>query len=248
MKNAWHFPTKSEMAEIEPFIKKEKNKDEAALKQLGKEWTKLAWENKLSYEVNWLGMPIIQTPEDIVVFQEMIYELRPDYIIESGIAHGGSLVFYSSIMEMLDHGEVIGVDIKIFPHNRQRIEQHPMFKRITLIEGDAIAQSTIDQVKKHIKPDSNVLVILDSNHTTEHVYHELKHYSNFVKPGGYIVACDTIMPDLEGLRYAADDVKTNNALEGVKKFLKENPNFEIDRSWEKYYVTHQPQGFLKRIA
>lgn len=245
-KTTTHFPTEKEMAEIEPHIKKEKNKDEAALQKMGKEWTKLAWENKLSYETTWLGMPIIQTPEDVVVFQELIYQQRPDFVLEIGIAHGGSLVLYSSILELLGHGQVIGVDITIYPHNRQRIESHPMIKRITLIEGSSVEKATVDKVAELIPEGSKVLVILDSNHTTEHVYQELKLYSRFVQPGGYIVACDTIMPDLVGLKHAAADVGENNALEGVKKFLSENSNFGTDRSWEKYYVTHQPEGFLKR--
>lgn len=241
------FPTQEEMKDLEQHIAREHNKDEKQLIKDSLRWIKASWENKLSYEVNWLGMPIIQTPEDILMFQELIFNEQPDVIIETGIAHGGSLIFYSSIMELLGKGRVIGVDIEIRKHNRQLIEKHPMVSRIEMLEGSSTDPETISLIKSKLKPTDKVIVILDSNHTTAHVYDELMLYSKLVTPGSYLIVCDTIMPELEGLKPAPKDIGVNNAMLGMEKFLKENNNFETDPYYNKLYVTNHPKGFLKKI-
>ena len=240
-------PSLEEMKDLVQYITREKNKDIESLTRDALQWTRTSWENKLSYEVNWLGMPIIQTPEDILIFQELIYNIKPDVIIETGIAHGGSLIFYASIMEMIGKGRVIGIDIDIRAHNRRLIEKHPMFSRVEMIEGSSLEKNTIDQIKAKIKFEETVIVLLDSNHTTNHVYRELKLYQEFINIGSYLVVCDTIMPDLAGLKPAAPDISSNNAMMGMEKFLKENDSFAVDTTYNKLYVTNHPKGFLRRI-
>jgi len=145
-----------------------------------------------------MGRPIIQLPEDIVRIQEVIYALQPDVIIETGVAHGGSLVFYASLFSAMGKGRVIGVDIEIRPHNRRAIEAHPLSRLITLIEGSSIEPETIARVKAQIRLGEKVMVILDSNHTRDHVRAELEAYAPLVAIGSYIVACDGIVRDLQG--------------------------------------------------
>ena len=240
------YPTQEEMKNLEKYIAREPNKDTKSLEKDSMQWIRTSWENKLSYEVNWLGIPIIQTAEDIVIFQELIYNIQPDVIIETGIAHGGSLIFYASIMNLIGKGRVIGVDIDIREHNKILIQKHPMFERIEMIEASSVDFNTINLIRSKIKPGEKVVVILDSNHTIDHVYQELNLYQQFVSSGSYIVVCDTIMPDLAGLKPAASDISTNNARAGMNKFLAENSNFEVDLKYNKLYVTNHPRGFLKR--
>ncbi len=147
-----------------------------------------------------MGRPIIQLPEDMVRVQEVIYRLKPDLIVETGVAHGGSLIFYASLFEAMGHGRVVGIDIEIRPHNRAAIEAHQMFKRIELIEGGSTAPEIVSQVRDGIKPDETVLVLLDSNHTRDHVLEELRLYAPMVTPGSYIVATDGIMAQVVGGR------------------------------------------------
>lgn len=240
------WPSKSEILEMRKHIRTKENKNIPALKKDSKNWIRTSWENRLSYEVAWLGVPVIQLPEDLMLMQELIFTVKPDVIIETGVAHGGSLIFYSSLLELLGKGKVIGVDIEIRSHNRETIEKHPMSKRIILVEGDSVAEKTIKTVEKSIDRDSTVLLCLDSNHTKEHVLKELKTYNKFVTPGSYIVVFDTIMPELKGLIGAPDDCDINNPLEAIKEFLVSNNNFEIDDGFSKFYVSYCPSGFLRR--
>jgi cephalosporin hydroxylase len=140
---------------------------------LSRLWTRSNWENRLSYEVSWLGIPIIQLPEDMVVMQELLWKVRPDVIVESGVAHGGALVLYASILELLGRGRVIGVDIEIRKYNRLAIEAHPLSHRIHLIEGDSLADETVEAVRSMIRPGERVMVALDSAHSRDHVLGEL---------------------------------------------------------------------------
>lgn len=206
---------------------------------------------KYSYNFSWMGRPIIQYPEDIVAMQEIIWKVKPDLIIETGIAHGGSIIFSASMLELLggENREVIGLDIDIRAHNRKEIESHPMFKRITMFEGDStspeIAKRVYDIAKKHEK----ILVCLDSNHTHDHVLKELKLYAPLVTAGSYCVVFDTVIEDLP------DDMfpdrpwgHGNNPKTAVHEYLKDHPEFIIDKSIEqKLLVTVAPSGYLKRI-
>lgn len=206
---------------------------------------------KYSYNFSWMGRPIIQYPEDIVAMQEIIWKVKPDLIIETGIAHGGSIIFSASMLELLggENREVIGLDIDIRAHNRKEIESHPMFKRITMFEGDStspeIAKQVYDIAKKHEK----ILVCLDSNHTHDHVLKELKLYAPLVSAGSYCVVFDTVIEDLP------DDMfpdrpwgHGNNPKTAVHEYLKDHSEFIIDKSIEqKLLVTVAPSGYLKRI-
>src|SRR5262245_11749369 len=155
---------------------------------LSQQWVNVGWDQKYPYTFSWLGRPIIQLPEDIIRIQEVIYRLKPDVIIETGVAHGGSLALYASLCKVMGQGRVIGIDVEIRKHNRNAIEAHELASLIELIEGDSVAPATVDQVKANIKPDESVLVILDSCHSRAHVLAELTQYAPLVTPGSYIVA------------------------------------------------------------
>lgn len=167
-----------------------------AFEILSKEWVKVGWNEKYTYTFSWFGRPIIQMPEDMIRIQELIYKLKPDVIVETGVAHGGSLIYYASICRAIGKGRVVGVDIEIRPHNRNSIEEHELYPLITLIEGSSVEESTLEKVKNCINHGEKVLVILDSCHTRDHVYNELKMYSELVSKEFYIVVQDGIMEDL----------------------------------------------------
>lgn len=202
-----------------------------------------------SYNFSWMGRPIIQYPQDMIAMQEIIWELKPDLIIETGIAHGGSLVYYASILELIGKGEVLGIDIDIRQHNRKEIEKHPMFKRIKMIEGSSIDETITAEVSKHAKNKACVMVSLDSNHTHDHVLQELLLYSPFVTKDSYLVVFDTIveyLPDdyLPGRAWSTG----NNPKTAIDQFLKTNQNFRIDENIDhKLLVSVAPGGYLKRI-
>ena len=159
-------------------------------------WVKVGWNEKYSYTFSWMGRPVIQLPEDMVRTQELIYELEPDVIVETGVAHGGSLIFYASLCTAMGKGRIIGVDITIHPHNRKAIAAHRMSPLITLVEGDSVSDEIVSKVQRMIGPDEKVLVILDSCHTRDHVLKELEAYHKLVSPGSYIVATDGSMKDV----------------------------------------------------
>lgn len=202
-----------------------------------------------SYNFSWMGRPIIQYPQDMIAMQEIIWQLKPDLIIETGIAHGGSLVYYASLLELIGKGEILGVDIDIREHNRKEIENHPMFKRIKMIQGSSVSKETFEQVKKHAEGKQTVLVSLDSNHTHEHVLGELNYYAQLVTPGSYIVVFDTIVEDLpENYLPGRAWSRGDNPKTAVWEFLRQNDHFEIDRSIDnKLLISVTPQGYLKRI-
>lgn len=241
-----NWPSRNDILEIKKYVSRRKNKDIDALKADARQWVRTNWANKISYEITWLGIPIIQLPEDIILMQELIFLIRPDVIIECGIAHGGAAIFYSSLLELLGKGKVVGVDIEIRPHNRKAIENHPMSKRITLIEGSSTDPETVKAVKKEIPPGSSVLVCLDSNHTMIHVLEELNLYSKFVTSGSYIVVFDTIMPELIGLPGSQENWDKDNPSQAIKEFLETNKDFIIDEQFNKLHVSYCPNGFLKR--
>jgi cephalosporin hydroxylase len=204
---------------------------------------------KYSYNFSWMGRPIIQFPQDIVAMQELIWQIQPDLIIETGIAHGGSLIFYASMMELVGKGEVLGIDIDIRSHNKEEIEKHPMSKRIKMIQGSSIDHDVFKKVKEEAEGKKTILVVLDSNHTHQHVLDELKLYAPLVTPGSYLVVFDTIVEDVPDELFADRPWgKGNNPKTAVWEFLKGNSDFTIDAAiHNKLLITVAPDGYLKRI-
>ena len=209
-------------------------------------YTKLCVRYRLMYQCTWLGIPIIQLPEDLLVYQELIWSIQPDVIIECGVAHGGSLVFCASMLEMLGHGRVIGVDVEIREHNRIAIEQHSLAKRITLIEGNSIAPATVEQVKAALGDARRVMVMLDSKHTTEHVYAELQAYSAFVTPGSYLVAGDGLQALVSDVPSGKAEWRDSSPLHAIERFVAENADFAIDEHCTRFGITQNVSGYLRR--
>jgi cephalosporin hydroxylase len=200
------------------------------------------------YNFSWMGRPIIQFPQDMIAMQELIWEIKPDLIIETGIAHGGSLIYYASIMELIGKGEILGIDIDIREHNKKEIESHPMYKRISMIQGSSIDQNIIEQVKEKAKGKKTIMVSLDSNHTHDHVLEELKLYSPFVTVDSYCIVYDTIIEDMPAKMYDRPWDVGNNPKTAVWEFLKTNSDFEIDKSIDnKLMISVAPDGYLKRV-
>lgn len=222
---------------------------------ISKAWLRCGWDTKYVYSFTWLGRPIIQLPEDMFRVQEIIYRIKPDVIIETGVAHGGSLVFYASLIKSMGYfGRVIGIDIKIRPNNRKAIESHELFEYITLVEGSSIDKSIINRVRSMVKPEEKVLVMLDSNHTKQHVLAELNAYSELVSLCSYIVAADGIMESLVGVPRSQEDWYWNNPKSAVEEFVKTHSNFVVDEpvfpfneGVIKERITYWPSAFLKRI-
>lgn len=209
---------------------------------------KQAAEFKAMYEPTWMGVRIIQMPSDIVAIQEAIWRARPDIVVECGVAHGGSLILTASILEVLGAGRVIGVDVEIRPHNRELIEAHPLHDRIDLIEGDSVARETVERVRAECAHADRVMVVLDSNHSTDHVLAELRSYSTLVPSGGYMIVMDGAQGLVSDIPRGQASWSGDNPLEAVRLFLEENGEFEIDRSLERFGATCAPDGFLRRRA
>ena len=237
------FPT---IPSLQKYVLKRTDKDQAQIEQAAREWVKACAANKITYECEWFGVPIIQAPECLVLMQEVIFKCRPDVLIETGVAHGGSLIFYSSLFELLGAGHVIGIDIDIRSHNREVIEKHPLFKRITLVEGSSTAPETVAKVRDLAGTAKNCMVCLDSDHKADHVERELLAYSDFIPPGGYIVVFDTGEDFLatEGVR--DKDTYGTGPFSGLMKFLEQDDSFEIDRSFDKLGTSKWFMTFLKK--
>lgn len=202
---------------------------DAALREKGIELFKHSDEYDWSYQWSWLGVPIIQIPPDVMVTQELIWQTRPQFIVETGVARGGSLIFYASILEMIGEGRVIGIDIDIRAHNRDSIEAHPMSKHIDLIEGSSIAPEMIEDVAARIRGAERVMVILDSNHTHDHVLEELRLYSPFVQPGQFLIVADTVVEDIPAQAHRPRPWGPgNNPGTAAQAFLRENDRFVAD--------------------
>lgn len=210
---------------------------------------------KYSYNFSWLGRPIIQYPQDIVAMQELIWSIQPDLIIETGIAHGGSLIFSASMLELIaacggpQDGEVLGVDIDIRAHNREAIEAHPLFRRITMIQGSSISHETIEQVRAMAVGKQRVLVCLDSNHTHDHVLAELEAYAPLTSLDSYCIVFDTIIEDMPADMFPDRSwAPGNNPKTAVWEYLKAHPEFEIDKHIDhKLLISVAPDGYLKRV-
>ncbi len=217
---------------------------------LSYQWAIASAKHRYTYNFTWLGRPFIQFPQDMMAMQEVIWKARPDLIVETGIAHGGSLIFYASMLELLGgDGRVVGVDIDIRPHNREEIEKHPLFRRIDLIQGSSTDGETVRQVRDLAEESRRVLLVLDSNHTHEHVLAELELYSPLVGQGSYIVVFDTFIEDMPEDSFPDRPwSKGNNPKTAVWEFLERNDRFVIDKEIEeKLMITVAPDGYLRCI-
>jgi cephalosporin hydroxylase len=239
--------------------------DNKTLATLTCDWVNEANQLKYSYHYEWQGRPIIQYPQDIVAMQELIWEIKPDLIIETGIAHGGSLIFSASMLAMLDMNDaiekgesinpnesnrkVLGLDIDIRAHNREAIEAHPMASRIQMIQGSSIDQKVVNQVTDIAMGYKQVLVCLDSNHTHDHVLAELEAYAPLTSVGSYCVVFDTIIEDIPADMFPDRPWEPgNNPKTAVWEYLKTHSEFEIDKSIQhKLLITVAPDGYLKRM-
>ncbi len=224
--------------------------NDKSLRETSRSWFNQVYKYENSYHITWLGRPIIQYPQDILALQEIIWKVKPDLIIETGIAHGGSLILSASILELLGKGHVLGIDIDIRKNNKQEIEKHPMFKRISMIQGSSTDKKIINKVQKFAKGKKKIMVILDSNHTHKHVLKELRMYSQLVTKGSYLIVFDTIVENLpeELINKQRPWNIGNNPKTAVNEFLKKNDRFKVDKKIEdKLLVTVAPSGYLKCI-
>lgn len=225
------------------------------LRRFSRSWQVAAAKHNYIYNFSWLGRPIIQLPQDMIAMQELIWSIQPDLIIETGIAHGGSLIFSASMLEINAacggdaNGEVLGIDIDIRAHNRTAIEAHPMSRRIKMIQGSSIAPETIEQVQAAAAGKQRVLVFLDSNHTHDHVLAELKAYAPITSVGSYCVVFDTAIEEAP-IEMFADRPwgPGNNPKTAIREFLKTTDRFVIDHNISnKLLITVAPDGYLRRI-
>jgi cephalosporin hydroxylase len=223
-----------------------------AFEILSETWLKVGWNGRYHYTFTWLGRPVLQLPEDLIRLQEVIWELKPDVIIETGIAMGGSLLFYATLCQALGNGRVVGVDIDLKPHNREKLLHHPLSPYITFINGDSAHPDTISQIQ--IAPDETVLVILDSNHSKRHVLKELELYSQLVTPGSYLIVADGFKKHLVDVPRGKEQWSWDNPSAAVKEFLASHPEYALkvperryNRSLTRKNVTHFQDGWLMRL-
>ena len=256
-------PIKAFQEQVAANIKALGQNDRALM--LSRQWSEVTNADGYTYNFTWLGRPVIQYPQDLVAMQELIWSVRPDLIIETGIAHGGSLVFSASLLAQLDLADaidakqsinpaeskrrVLGVDIDIRPHNRRAIESHPMASRIQMIEGSSIEDSVISQVHQVASQFDRVMVVLDSNHTHEHVLAELEAYAHLTSVDSYCVVFDTLVEDMPAEMFPNRPWGPgNNPKTAVWEFLRTHPEFEIDSAiHDKLLITVAPDGYLKRV-
>ena len=228
---------------------------DSRFQQLSRDWLISATKHKYSYHFTWLGRPIIQFPQDILAMQEIIWQVKPDLIIETGIAHGGSLIFSAAMLELNSscggppNAEVLGIDVEIRPHNRRAIEQHPLVKRISMIEGSSVAPEVIELVQRRAETADRVLVCLDSNHTHDHVLNELEVYAPLVTVDSYCVVFDTIVEQLPPEVFEDRSWGPGNSpMTAVREFLDRNEDFEVNNLLDaKLAISVVNNGYLKRI-
>jgi cephalosporin hydroxylase len=222
---------------------------DSALKRSSQNWFLKGYDYEYSYHFRWLGRPIIQYPQDMIALQEIIWDVKPDIIIETGIARGGSLIFSASILQLIGKGKIVGIDIDIREHNKKEIKKHPLYKRIKMIEGSSTDEKIIKKVFQSVKSTDKVLVILDSNHTHEHVLKELEAYSKLVTKSSYLIVFDTVIEDLPDKLFRKKPwSKKYNPKTAVRLFLSKNKRFKIDRTiTDKLLITAAPEGYLKCI-
>lgn len=216
------------------------------LKALTRLWTNVFVHNRLMYEPTWLGIPIIQFPCDLLMMQELIWKIRPDVIVETGIAHGGSAILYASILELLGKGRVIGIDVEIRKYNRLAINSHPLSHRIELIEGSSIDAGIVGEVRKRIHKDEKVLVTFDSNHSFSHVLSEMELYAPLVSADSYMVVMDGTLGLLQDLPNSKPEWSEDNPLRAIHAFLERYQDWEIDPYYNRMLITSNPDAFLRR--
>jgi cephalosporin hydroxylase len=224
-----------------------------AFEILSREWVRLGWNQKYSYTFSWMGRPVIQLPEDMVRSQEILHRVRPDVVIETGVAHGGSLIYYASLLKAMGGGRVVGIEIAIRPHNRAAIESHELGDMITLVEGSSTDPETVARVHSLVKPGERVLVFLDSNHTKAHVLDELEAYHDLVTRGSYIVATDGIMSLVHDAPRGTPGWEADNPTEAAREFAARHSEFVLEQpAWPfnesdlRENVTHWPGAWLRR--
>jgi cephalosporin hydroxylase len=227
----------------------ERQGQDVAFARLSRDWTIRSSELRYTYNFKWMGLPIIQLPQDIVAMQELIWSTQPDVLVETGVARGGSAVFYASLMELIGKGKVVSVELDLHDSNRSALDNHPMRKRIEILDGNAIANDTAARVQAHIRPGDTVLVCLDSNHTHDHVLRELQLYAPMVSVGSYLVVFDTVV---EVLPEPKDKTrpwgKGNNPWTAVQEFLRTDDRFKIlDEYDHKLAVSYAQNGYLQRL-
>jgi cephalosporin hydroxylase len=218
-------------------------------------WLKTGWDQKYSYTFTWLGRPVIQHPEDLVRLQEVIFTLRPNVIIETGVAHGGSLIFYASLFKAMGRdGRVVGIDIDIRPQNRKAIEAHELASYISLIQGDSARSDVVARAREFVRPGDKVMVMLDSNHAKAHVLKELEAYAPLVSPGSYIVATDGVMGLVHDTPRGKPEWSSDNPTQAAREFAARHPDFVLEEpkwlfneSGLDRTITAWPGGWLKRI-
>jgi cephalosporin hydroxylase len=220
---------------------------------LSEVWLKVGWDQKYTYSFSWMGRPMIQLPDDMIRIQEVIYRVKPDLLIETGVAHGGSLVFYASLFKAMGHGRVIGVDIEIRSHNRLAIEAHELKPLITLIEASSTDSGTLRTVGEHARASDSVMVVLDSNHSLEHVTQELELYAPLVTPGSYLVATDGIMEFLGDVPRGRPAWKGDNPKVAAERFALAHPEFVLENPPLPFNegsihapITHWPSAYLRK--
>lgn len=229
---------------------------DTGFRQRSRDWLEESMRKYYVYNFSWLGRPIIQNPIDMVAMQEIIWDVKPDLIIETGIAHGGSLIFSASMLVLNtacggpEDAEVLGIDIDIRQHNRKAIEEHPMSKYITMIEGSSVAPEIIAQVKEKAKGKKRILVCMDSNHTHDHVLAELNAYASLTSVGSYCVVFDTFVEDVPAdVFHNRPWHPGNSPKSAVHEYLKTHPEFVIDQDLQnKLMITLVPDGYLKRVS
>lgn len=226
-----------------------------AFELLSDQWSKVGWNQKYTYTFSWMGIPVIQLPEDMIRTQEVIWNVKPDVIVECGVAHGGGAIFYASLCKAIGKGRVIGVEVEFRSDHKEKIEQHSLGSLITLVEGSSIDPSTVNTVKSLIKPGEKVLVLLDSNHTKAHVAAELEAYHPMVTVGSYIVATDGCMEWLHDVPRGRPEWKNDNPAAAAREFAASHTNFVIEEPKPTFNeseltknITHWPDAWLKRLT
>lgn len=218
-------------------------------------WSKVAWNQKYTYTFTWFGIPTVQLPEDVIRLQEVMWRVKPDVIIECGVAHGGGVIMYAAFLKAMGKGRVIGVEVEFRGNHKQQVEEHPLGSLITLIEASSIDPATVNTVKEMIKPGETVMVILDSNHSKAHVAAELEAYHDMVSVGSYIVATDGVMQELTDVPRGKPEWSDDNPASAAREFAARHPEFVFDppqpvfnESTLTRTLTHWPDAWLKRVS
>lgn len=228
---------------------------DAAFEVLSDVWSKVGWNQKYTYTFSWMGVPVIQLPEDMIRTQEILWKVKPDVIVECGVAHGGGSIFLASLCKAMGKGRVIGVELEFRGENKKKIESHPLASLITLVEGSSTAPETVEKVRSMIKPNETVIVILDSNHTKAHVAAELMAYHDMITVGSYIVATDGSMEFVFDTPRGKPEWEKDNPAAAAREFVATHPQFVIEQPTMPFNestltktITHWPDAWLRRVS